>query len=207
MSRLSDAQWFQFRNADTEEVPAFGVMEITETVTRGGKTCYVVQKPSTNFQRLYLINGPARVPPGEDYAGNGTFSLVYALCDDGATPAYGESWGVKPNEWALFQHRPGFFMLGNVQGTGATQRALIRQEEVKQVWGQLASSISSGGSSTLIIQTRDGAAWTSSGFSLLAVYDRLLPGGAGGSVGSGRNAVADWWGDRWWVSSAQCPDT
>lgn len=204
-SPLKRIHWHPFRNAGSETIPAFGVMRITGVEERHGVAVYTVDKPSTTFQRLYLINGPKQVAAGG--YGSGTFDVTYALCSSSASPAYGESWGAKHSEWKLFQHRPGFFILGGYTGDGAAQRALVRQEEVKEVWGQLASSLSNGGSSSLIIQTRDGASWTSSGFDMLTVYDRLLPGGAGGSVGSGRYAVADWWGDRWWISSAQCPDT
>ena len=124
-SPLKRIHWHPFRNAGTETIPAFGVMRITGVENRNGVAVYTVDKPSTTFQRLYLINGPKQVA-AEGY-GSGTFDVTYALCSSSASPAYGESWGAKHSEWLLFQHRPGFFILGGYTGDGAAQRAMVRQ--------------------------------------------------------------------------------
>lgn len=138
-SPLKRIQWFPFRNDNAGTIPAFGVMRITGVEERHGNALYTVDKPSTTFQRLYMINGPLDVPAGG--YGSGTFDVAYALCSSSASPAYGESWGAKHDEWKLFEHRPGFFVLGGKTGTGEDQRALVRQQEVTEL---LARTVSSG---------------------------------------------------------------
>lgn len=199
-SPLKRIHWHPFRNVGSETIPAFGVMRITGVEERHGVAVYTVDKPSTTFQRLYLINGPKQVA-AEGY-GSGTFDVTYALCSSSASPAYGESWGAKHSEWLLFQHRPGFFMLGGYTGDGAAQRALVRQQEVSELWGSLDGSLSQGSSATLSVHFRDSATWTDSTMNI-TVYDKLLKSGAT-AIQSGKWVVADWYGDRWWATSAEC---
>lgn len=199
-SPLKRIHWHPFRNAGSETIPAFGVMRITGVEDRNGIACYTVDKPSTTFQRLYLINGPKQVA-ASGY-GSGTFDVTYALCSSSASPLYGESWGAKHSEWKLFQHRPGFFIMGGYTGSGAAQRAMVRQQEVLELWGVLDEPLAQGSNATMSVYFRDSASWTNSTMDV-EVYDRLLKTGAA-DIDTSNWVVASWYGDRWWATSAEC---
>lgn len=202
MSMRDEIRWHAARLTGSEDCPPFGVLKITGAETVAGRTRYTVAKPDTTFERLYVVNGPATFKAGADYGGSVTFDIAYALCDSSVSPLYGESWGAKHSQWKLFQHRPGFFMLGNYQGTGDEQRAQVRQQEVLQLRGVLDGTLSEGGSATMSIYFRDGATWTDSTMNQ-TVYDDLLE--ASGSLPSTTIVIARFYGDRWWVQEARCP--
>ena len=204
MSLRDEIRWHAARLTGSEDCPPYGILKITGAETVAGRTRYTLEKPDGEFQRLYVINGPATLKAGDGYTGSVTFEIAYALCDSSVSPLYGQEWGAKPDSWKLWQGRPGFFMLGNYQGDGATQRAQVRQQEVREVWGELTSTLSKDSSATFTIYVPDAGTWADAGFDDLTVYDRLLP--TSGSVASGRRLVATWYGDRWLGSSAQCPD-
>jgi len=182
-------------------IPAFGVCKISSVITNAGRSVYRVTRPDTTLDQEYMLNGPMPIPQGK--AGSGTLGLGYALCDSAASPAYGQHWGVQTNSFLLKQYRNGFFCLGNNQGSGATQRSIVRPYPLMKLRGTLASSVAQGGSVTVLVYTRDGAAWTSSGFSVTA-YDDLL--NATETLSSGTVVIIYWYGDRWWIQEARCPD-
>lgn len=202
MSLRDEIRWHAARLTGSEDCPPYGILKITGAETVAGRTRYTLEKPDGEFQRLYVINGPATLKAGTDYTGSVTFEIAYALCDSSASPVYGESWGAKPSSWKLWQHRPGFFMLGNYQGSGDTQRAQVRQQEVLEIWGTLDGALAQGSSQNMIVKTRDGNAWTTSGFEV-TVRDNLLKSGAD-AIQTGKKVVASWYGDAWWVTSAEC---
>lgn len=198
-SPLKRIHWHPFRNAGTETIPAFGVMRITGIENRNGVATYTVDKPSATFQRLYLINGPKQVAAAS--IGSGTFDVTYALCSSSASPAYSESWGAKDSEWKLFQHRPGFFIMGGYTGDGDAQRAVVRQQEVLQLRGVLDDDLDEGDSATMSIYFRDSGTWTDSTMNQV-VYDDLLE--TAGTLPSTSVVIARFYGDKWWVQEARC---
>lgn len=112
----SGKKGIRFYNDSGETIPAYGIMRITGSNTKGFVT---VSKPNTAFQALYLVNG------GWDVAyqstGRGSFLMGdttslfdrYARYDTGDTPLAGESWGVVNNSWELHKHGPGFGIIGS----------------------------------------------------------------------------------------------
>jgi hypothetical protein len=190
---LDQIRWHPARNTSSETIPPYGVMRISSTETVARRTRYIVAKPNTAFQRLYLVNGPQQIRAGK--VGSGTFDISYALCDSSASPLLAESWGAKNDSWKLWQHRPGFFMLGNYQESGAKQRGIVRPWEVIRLRARLSGSLSQGGSASAVIDFRDGGAWTASDFTALTVYDDLLP--TSGSLASGTVVWIEWYGERW----------
>jgi hypothetical protein len=120
----------RFKNTASGVVPAWGVMRIT---TDGTADYLAAAKPDATYRWIYLINGSTDV--AVDGYGFGSFltadqfSLTrgFALYDTGATPAYGERWGPKADSWLLWQHRPGFFVLGANTGTSTTSRTAVIQ--------------------------------------------------------------------------------
>lgn len=197
---LDQPRYYPVLNDSGEIVPPYAVMRIYSTETRAGRTRCIIRKPNTDFQRLYLVNGPQRI--GIDKTGSGHFDIAYALCESSVSPLLTQSWGAVVDSWKLRAHRPGFFLLGNYQGDGDAQRAIVRPQEVLEVWGTLDGSLSQGGSATMSVFFRDGGSWTDSTMNI-TVYDRLLKSGAT-AISSGKWVVASWYGDRWWASSAEC---
>jgi len=196
-----DIRWWPVRNNSGEEIPPFAVMRISGEETVGGRTRFIVAKPDSTFRRKgYLVNGPFAIGIGK--AGSGTRDTTYALCSSSASPVRDQWWGAKDGEWKLFQHRPGFLVLGNYQGTGDGQRAIVEPFEVTELWGTLDGAFAQGSSATMSIFFRDGATWTDSSMNV-TVYDRLLKTGAT-DIASGKWAVAQWYCDRWWAHAAEC---
>lgn len=198
---LDQIRYYPVRNDSGEAIPAYGVMRIYSTETNARRTRVIVRKPNTDFQRLYLINGPQGISIGG--TGSGTFDIAYALCDSSASPLLAQHWGAKNGSFKLFPYRPGFFLLGNYQGSGATQRAIVRPFEVIRLRARLSGTLNQGSSASAVIDFRDGGSWTASDFSAITVYDDLLP--SGGSIASGAVVWIEWYGERWWVTEARCP--
>lgn len=123
-------QGLRFFNNCGETYPAWGISRITgRTAASGTVPAYrTVAKVDTTYRWQYFVNG------GKDVAnqayGYGSFlddCDGEVLYDTGATPAYGERWGPKSGEFKLFQHRPGFLIMGGTAGAGATSRVGAKQ--------------------------------------------------------------------------------
>jgi hypothetical protein len=120
----------RFKNTASETMPAWAIMR----VTTGGTSSYLAAaKPDATYRWLYLVNGPGIVAQNgfgaASFLSSDTFCLNrgFALYDTGATPAYGERWGPKSDSWKLWQHRPGFLILGSNVGTGEQSRTAVLQ--------------------------------------------------------------------------------
>ena len=196
-----DIRWWPVRNNSGEEIPPFAVMRISGEETVGGRTRFIVAKPDSTFRRKgYLINSPFAIGIGK--SGSGTRDTTYALCSSSASPVRDQWWGAKDGEWKLFQHRPGFLVLGNYQGTGDGQRSIVEPFEVTRVRCVLAATLNQGSAAAGTIYMRDGSARTDSGCDDITIYDDLLP--SAGSIASGGIVWADWYCDRWWAIEARC---
>lgn len=123
-------QAIRFKNTAAETMPAWAVFR----VTTGGTAAYLAAaKPDATYRWLYMVNGP--YPVAQNGTGMGSFLTTeafsldrgFCLYDTGATPAYGERWGPKDDSWLLWQHRPGFLILGANTGSGVTSRTAVMQ--------------------------------------------------------------------------------
>lgn len=197
---LDSIAWRPVKLSGGEDCPSFGVLKCTGHTEENGALILAAAKLDTNVWGNVLIAGETGIAAGS--YGLATDQMTIALCDSGATPANGESWGIKSGQWKLYQHRPGFRIASAAIGTGAGQRAIVRPFEVTTLWGVFSSTLTFGGSATFTVYFRDGAAWTSSAEDI-TVYDRLLISGQ--SIASGKWGVAFFYGDRWWAQEAQCP--
>jgi hypothetical protein len=121
----------RFKNESGETAPAWAVMRMT--LAPADKDYIPIQKPDATYRWLYLVNGNRDVAASAYGYGHFLTSETFTpkrgrvLYDTGATPAYGEHWGPKSGEWKLFQHRPGFFILGGTTGSGSTARVAAIQ--------------------------------------------------------------------------------
>lgn len=143
----------KFQNTASETAPAWGLMRIT-TPTSGAEYLSCA-KPDSTYRWLYMVNGPKDVAPSSYGYGHfltaETFSFRrgYVLYDTGATPAYGEEWGPKDDSWLLWQHRPGFLIIGATKGSGSAARLVALQQHPGEILVYNAgSAIAAAGSGT-----------------------------------------------------------
>ena len=149
----------RFLNNSGEECPAYAVMEVTAGV-RGGANAYTeerltITKPTSTFNRLYLVNGPQAV--AADKEGEGTWLMddaagrpvLYASGD--GTPAWGESWGAKASQWTLAKNRPGFLVTGANNTSATNPYTSGVQYIVNQLKGKPTANIAKGAAGTVTI--------------------------------------------------------
>lgn len=183
-----------FRNTSGEEIPPYGIMRVTGAELSAGLPVITVAKPSTTFQRLYLVNGPLRVGSGSTCTGIGTWlnDAGYVLYDTG-TPAVGESWGPKASQWSLTKWRYGFTIQGAVDATGL--KVVATQAEVNAFIGLTDSSVSKGATGTVSIYDGNDADTTDN---MASVANRYA------NVGSGKKVDVSWRGGKWYMTAAEC---
>lgn len=141
-----------FINATSPNVliPAYAVMRLTTATTVDGEMVINVAKPDATYRWRYLINGPDEVEASTTARGWGTwiFDTDKVLYDTGSTPAVGERWGPKADEWKLFQHRPGFIVDGRKDSTAGwmyAQQAIPGEVRVKNDDGGGTLAAGAGG--------------------------------------------------------------
>lgn len=182
----------RFRNDSGEEIPAFGVMRVTGIETVGGRASAIVAKPSSSFERLYLVN-TYRV--AADGIGEGTWlsEANYVLYNTGSgTPAYGESWGPKSGQWTLEKYYYGFTILGgNTSGrTGAIQH------QVNGMRGVTDAAIAKDATGTVSILDGNGAG-VDTGWNITA-RNRYA------NVAITKDVDVVWRGGSWDMVAAEC---
>lgn len=184
----------KFRNTSGEEIPAYGVMRVTGAERRQGLPVVTVAKPSTTFQRLYLVNGPQRVGSSTSSYGYGTYldESDFVLYDSG-TPAYGESWGPKASQWSLTKWRYGFTIVGAVDSTGLKVVAI--QHQVNVVYGQTNGTHTKGSSSTIDLYDGNNSAISSTS---ITATNRFA------TVATSKKVMCTWIGGTWISSAAEC---
>jgi hypothetical protein len=146
----------RFLNNASETVPRWGIMRVTGASANKYLT---TAKPDATYRWLYLVNVDSDVAAGKSgwasylTAQSFNFEDNYVLYDTGATPAYGEHWGPKSGEWKLFQHRPGFFILGGTTGSGSTARVVAIQMPPSEIliFNDSGSSKAAGASGTFSV--------------------------------------------------------
>jgi len=107
-----------FVNESTEEVPAFGVMAVTGAGWSATAGPYItIEKPSDTVAKVYAVNGPVNV--AKDAAGQCFLSGWCRVLYDTGTPAVGELWGPKADQWSatLSGVRPLLTILDSVDAT------------------------------------------------------------------------------------------
>lgn len=119
-----DANPIPVKNVGGSTIPGYGLMEITGSEYAAGNRLVIrVQRPSTTYRPVYLINGPFAISSSSgDYPyGSGYYARnapAWCLFDGGGGPAasYGMVFGPTPNAYTLAAYRAGF----HVQGAGET---------------------------------------------------------------------------------------
>jgi len=134
-----------FYNASTEEVPAYGVMAVTDASAFDGSLIpYLkITKPSATAAKVYVINGPVPVSTltyGQCYS-SGECEILYDDADD--TPAAEETWGPTDGEWHLTKGAAdsgwGVMVAGIVNSTGKVLLGAPFQPGSQLQWGKVQS--------------------------------------------------------------------
>lgn len=164
-----------FRNTSNEEIPAYAVMRVTGGEDYFGINCLKVEKPSSSFQRLYLVNGRNKVAANSSSTktyGYGTWLhdadwVLYDTTD--GTPAYEQVWGPVSSSWKLRRHYYGFHILGGTNTSkSGSERVIAKQQMVMNVIGKTDASISKGSSGTVSVWKGDRSADTTINISSVA---------------------------------------
>lgn len=194
----ADIYCLPVRNDSGEEVPPFAVMRATGVVERdGGLWVQKVTKPDTTFARLYLINGPAKIPvDGYGMATDGRrYPCIVGISTDTANVAGG--WGVSNASWTLRRNRPGNF---TCIGESHTDYALFSQEYCNLILGRLTGVLVADGSQTVNLTTGLPAS-IAEGAVQATVYDKILL--ADKQLPDDTYLAASWrhgaWYMDWWV--------
>ena len=188
----------QFRNTSGEAIPAYAVMRVTGAEIKNGLPIITVAKPSTTFQRLYLVNGPMRVGSASTARGVGTWlddEPGMILYDTGNTPAYGESWGPQDGTWTIKKYRYGFTIIGATTGSGATSRVVAKQHEVNAVYGQTNGTHTKGSATTIDLYDGNNAAITSTS---ITATNRFA------TVATAKKVLCTWIGGTWISDAGEC---
>lgn len=186
-----------FRNDYAGTIPAYGVCEVAAPVTLDGTQVYPVTRPSTTFNRLYLVNGPEDV--ADDGYGWGTWlwQADWVLYDDANTPAIGESWGPQSGSFELKKYRYGFTIWGNPSG-GTTDLVQAQQQWVNQFLCKSNEDITANGD-TGAVSVYDGNAAD------IAGTDVTITNRTGINWTSGTWGRATWFGGTWYGEPWECP--
>jgi hypothetical protein len=167
-----------FLNSTQETVPRYGVMRIVPNDP--GDMFIKIAKPTTSFAGLYLVN--ALYDVGPEKMGFGSFLTSesfnwrnqFALYNDAATPAVGESWGAVSDSWMLHRNGPGFYILGGRTGSGDNARVAAIQYDVTRILGKTDSTVTGGSTVTVSVWGGTSGSETDSGLEVTGC--RLLRG-------------------------------
>lgn len=192
-----------FRNDSPATAPGFAVLRAVGVVEVDGQAVLRVDQPNGTFERLYYINGPLPVAPGE-YGVCAAGAPAFVLRDgEAGEPLAGQSWGAAGGTWALVPRRPGFTILGAPLGQGGTARVLVRQQEITTLLGYLDEALWPGSSATVSIWAGAAGSEEDSGQDV-AAGDWLLRE-ADEPLAAGTRVVVQWIHGAWYVTEAQCP--
>lgn len=113
-------RWVELYNAGANEVPAFGVCEVTgasrpeaiNAAQNGGRTVLNVTRPTEDSPNAVCLNGPMPIPAGS--YGFGTIHYpAYAKYATAETPVAGEEWGAASGTFELTKGKSGFVIFGD----------------------------------------------------------------------------------------------
>lgn len=199
-------RWMPWKNNAATDCPGWGLIlptgisyftdiDITE------QAAYLTgTRPSGTFSRRYAVNSPSTVPAGE--WGWCTFDSPVRVAYDTGTPAFGEGWGAKKDQWtAAKNYGACLAVLGLANGDNLTMLAM--NEPISAVIGKLSTSLSQGGSGTIDIWYGAGGSEADSTLDLTG-RDWLMKSGAT-SISTGKKVLCQWINGLWYVSEVECP--
>lgn len=184
-----------FKNDAGETAPAFGVMAIKSSTVIDGSLTHVIEKPSTTFRRMFLVNNDIDVADG-DYGVAQSGPFVRALYDNAATPALGEGWGPAPSSWKLKQKHPD---VADIVGVYETDESVWCQWRgcITKIRGTTDAAVTAGNS--VDVSVFDGGTPTDLGQTLSGV---VVPYA---NLDNGAEVGCLFVNGRWEAYAAECP--
>ena len=151
---IRNQRWIEFRNDSGEEIPAFGVLKITGSVTIArGRYGLTAIKPSSATVNVFALNGRKAVPAGGANASYGMCTLdwpAFAAYDtNDGTPGIGTVWGPKANQFTMAKGKPGFVIAGTAGSSAVWVISDPAKSEFIRIKGQVVGAIA--GTSTFTI--------------------------------------------------------
>jgi hypothetical protein len=199
-----------FYNDSGESIPPYSVMwEIDET-TISSTQYAVVRKPSSTFDRFWLVNGASTIAPAGTGTGTWLFETTGPVAIDSTASALGagNELGPKPSSWLLFPYRRGFTTLGSSYTANGVTVSDCKQRQVDHLFGKTYSTLTASSPD----QTCQFEIWERggdgkprvSGWDKITVYGLMLQKDDVVKVGTW--GWADWQCDNWEADFACDPD-
>ncbi len=107
-ARWGSVRWLPVVNVDSEDAPAWGVLDVVKTRVINEQTVFEIQKPAVSDTRCVMFNGPTVIKAGKQ--GWGTIDFpCQVLCESGVFPLapVGVQVAAGLDGWTLQLHTPG----------------------------------------------------------------------------------------------------
>lgn len=167
--------WYPFYNDSGETIPGNAMMRVTDSTDAGqetgqsagsGNPILKCKKPSTEFWKRYVVNGPYEVEVGGFgwCLTRGPCLMIY----DTGTPANGEGWGPKPGQWSLSKGYPCTTIVDDMHTSSAPKLLLGTLGEINTLLCKATASLSAGSvTSNYTIQSGNPSSSADAGFTTL----------------------------------------
>lgn len=194
----SDDGGIPIKNDSGAIIPAYGLVRLTgvTVVVTGGlpKLYYTVSKPNAfGSQYDVWVNGPDEIAiGGTGFAQSSEPYLASYETGDG-TPAFGELWGPRNNEWVARKNTGGFKVLG---GSGGGLVRIFR-EPFLVFAGTAHTAFSANASGTAKIFMGANGSETDTGVTVTA-FNRY------GAIAINKKLDCLWFGRGWQVNTVEC---
>jgi hypothetical protein len=192
---MMNREWLRFKNVGSQDVPAHGVLEITNaTQPRKGDVLLSCQRPGTTLRTLYVVNGPHVVK--QNKFGRCTLRPCFALYT-GSAPSVNGSLGPTASSFLLTTNRPGFQATGLSLSTPT--RAQVINRGITRLKAKSDATITAGSSGTVSVWMNG----SDSGFNLTAYLDWIH---GGEDISADKKLIIEWFGDeqKWTIVDADC---
>lgn len=159
------------------DAPPYSIGILKKTMTMNGGQLFTFEKPSSVFSPEIIVTGPSVIPHGGNFnRGDIQLGQIVVVKYTG-TATFRAGYGFKPNDWtAQIGYPKCLTCLGVVESIKPTSHnnttqtnkqvdeklMIARLFPVTSFWGKLQSSVSKGGSGTVLISKGNGA-WSDSG--------------------------------------------
>jgi len=192
----------RFYNSAAEEAPAYAIMAVTGVhKLDSGSIILKIDKPSSTFYRRYIVNGPTAVAASNTgtYQPGPDVKVAY----DSGTPANGEGWGPKANQWTVTKNYPATCLIDDIYDS-TNKIAYARLGTIDIIIGKLAGSLSQGSTATVNVWGGVGGSEAVISSVTLSSRDWLMKTGAA-AIASGKKVVVQWINGIAYVTEAECP--
>lgn len=156
-----------FRNDSGYTIPAHGIIQENGSVTISGTEYVKGIRPDGTPKSLYLVNLEDAVADGATGLGTWLSDAGWLAYNTTHVPAAKESWGPQSGSFLAYRGAPGFYIIGNSDGT--IVRA--RQRVVGRVFAATSEAMSQGGIALCRIISHNGNNFYFPDIDEIEVYD------------------------------------